>query len=213
MVHRNEANGAHTLRVLLLPRTGERYRLAAPELAERLEEPANPPGAPGEGGEEGTGGRVRRAASATWRWLKHRGGETERVLRELREIEGVELWYPAAMGERRARHLYRTLVEEAVERHRRWLWVDGALLPLSAVLSLVPGPNLLFAYLAWRTLGHWRSGRGGRRALSGLEVAFVPVPGLDPLLDLARRRFVLRRKARVREVGERLGVEGLEEVV
>lgn len=236
--HGGDAAGAgrdperRTLRIVLVPRSRGRFRLWSPNLEELvgretfrvnpvIEAPpvgtgradsGGPGGPPSEGPARGpeAPGKARRALAAGRRWLERRGGATERVLRAVRDLETVEVWYPAVLGEPAARTRYRELVEEAVEKHGRWLLVDGVLLPLSAVLSLVPGPNLLFAYLAWRTLGHWRGRRGGARALSDLKTRFVAVPGLDPLVHLAGRRFVLRRRALARPIGERLGIEGLD---
>ena len=49
------------------------------------------------------------------------------------------------------------------DRHRIWLVVNTVLLVLSAVLALVPGPNLVAYYFAFRVVGHWLSMRGAAR--------------------------------------------------
>lgn len=158
-------------------------------------------------------GRAARIFRAFLRWAKSRGGPSERLLREFRHPEEIAVRYPASLGEERAQAIYRALLEEAVRRHRRWLLVNGVLLPFSALLSLIPGPNLWLAYLAWRSLAHYQSRRGGRRALSDLRVAFVPDPALDPLFHLVRKRLVWRRKAKIRALGEALEIPDLERLV
>jgi hypothetical protein len=199
------------LTVFLLPTRRGRTRLVSPELEEELaagiEHDAGDPAA-----DSDSDSGLRRAWRAGMRWLKARGGATERVLEELRLPEEVEVVHPAGLPGHAARRIYRRKVEESVTHHRRWLLVDGALLPLSVVLSLVPGPNLLLPYLAWRTVSHWRGQAGGARALgeSELDVTFVADPELDPLLDLAEKRFVLHRKRRLREIGERVGIPDLD---
>lgn len=204
-----------TLSVYLLPARRGRYRLVSPELEERLaataetgESPTEERPKEGAGDESGQPGFLRRS----WLWLKARGGAGERVLRELRLPEAIEVVHPAGLPEHAARRIFRQRVEAAVRHHRRWLVVDGALLPVSVVLSLVPGPNLVLPYLAWRTLAHWRGQSGGSRALDGAGPAstFVAEPALDPLLDLAKRRIVLHRRRRLREIGERAGIPDLD---
>jgi len=51
----------------------------------------------------------------------------------------------------------------------------GVLLPFSIPLTLIPGPNLVLFYLAWRTWSHYQSQKGGRHVLNHLPVQFVPV--------------------------------------
>lgn len=211
--------GRTTLTVYLLPKRGGRHVLVSPdleqELAKRAEtgpEETPSPEVDTNGGNEPepnpTRGRrlLRRAA----RWLEARGDATERVLKELRLPEAVEVVHPAGLPAHKARRIFRREIEQAVRRHRRWLVVDGVLLPVSVLLSIVPGPNVLLPYLAWRTLAHWRGQRGGSRALRAPDATFVADPTLDPLLDLARRRFVLHRKRRLRAIGERAGIPSLE---
>lgn len=214
-----------SLTVYLLPAKRGRYRLVAPELEEELaarseedgpetaepgREPASDPSP--EPGADGEGSGLRRAWRVGVRWLETRGGATERVLKGLRVPEQVDVVHPEGLPRHAARRIYRRKVEESVRRHRRWLLVDGALLPVSVLFSLVPGPNVLLPYLAWRALSHWRGQAGGTRSLdaSEVDVTFVAAPELDPLLDLAEKRFVPGRRRRLREIGERVGIPDLD---
>jgi len=213
-----------TLTIYLLPARGGRYLLVSPELEEELaaqaeadreEAPAPGARATGESEAEESPSGAKRTLRRAVRWLKARGGATERVLKELRLPETIEVIHPAGLPAHRARRIFRRSIEDSVRRHRRWLVVDGALLPVSVLLSIVPGPNVLLPYLAWRTLAHWRSQRGGSRALgkpreTAPDAAFVAEAALDPLLDLAQRRFVLHRKRRLREIGQRAGIPTLD---
>jgi hypothetical protein len=54
------------------------------------------------------------------------------------------------------------------EKHRGWLAIDGVLVALSALLILVPGPNVLGYYFAFRVVGHYFSMRGARQALDNV---------------------------------------------
>lgn len=209
---------AGTLRLHLLPeRRGGGWRLFSQHMhrGQRRGEDSAPTATERSSEEprEGAQGEVltwRRRLQRAVEWIQRRGGAQEKVLRELHEPERVEVIHPARLSEREAREIWRGRLEILVRRHRRWLLVDGSLLPLSALAALVPGPNVWFVYLAWRALAHHRTARGGVRALEELPVRFTPEPGLDQLVELTERRWVLRRKQKIRTLGERLGIEGLE---
>ena len=147
---------------------------------------------------------------AALHWMRQRGSSSEKALRELREPKAVEVIHPTALSEAEAHQVWRDLLADLLRQHRRWLIVHGSLLPVGALATLVPGPNIWFVYLAWRTLAHWRTTQGGSRALDELPVRFTPEPGLDPLVELMERRMVLRRKEKIRALGERLGIEELD---
>jgi hypothetical protein len=51
----------------------------------------------------------------------------------------------------------------------------------SAALILIPGPNFLGYYFAFRVVGHFFSVRGAKRGLNGVSWANTPSP---PLADL-----------------------------
>ena len=87
---------------------------------------------------------------------------------------------------------------------------NAAAVPVSVPLSLIPGPNLLLGYLAWRSVSHYRSRKAGLRATE-LPIDFVPEAELSELADLLQRRTLFRRKARIRKLGEELGLVNLDE--
>jgi hypothetical protein len=73
---------------------------------------------------------------------------------------------------------------------------------------LVPGPNILAYYFAFRMVGHFFSLRGARQGLSGMTWRYQPSP---PLTEL-RCALDLRRDARdpqVRDIAHRLRLEHL----
>jgi len=210
---------AGTLRLHLLPeRRGGGWRLFSQKSHRGQRRGEDSEQSAAQRSSEGSAKEGAQGEDLTWRrrleraveWIRRRGGVQEKVLRELREPERVEVIHPARLSEREAREIWRGRLEALVRRHRRWLIVDGSLLPLSALAALVPGPNVWFVYLAWRALAHHRTARGGVRALDELPVRFTPEPGLDELVELMERRWVLRRKQKIRALGERLGIEGLE---
>jgi hypothetical protein len=94
------------------------------------------------------------------------------------------------------------------DKHRRWLAIDGTLFVLSGLLMLVPGPNVLAYYLAFRLVGHYLSMRGATQAL---RVVAWETRASEPLAEL-RQAIALEpeaREARVTEIAARLRLERL----
>jgi hypothetical protein len=204
-----ELEPAEELEVLLLP-DGDRYRLVAPRFlgvtleatAQGVEEGDSPPA-----------GRLRRfgrAVKRSYRALTRKRSLREDLLKELGEDSRLIVRYPSALGVEAARQALQELLERFRRKHRRWMIANGALLPLGAVLTLVPGPNVFVAYLGWRTLAHHRAGRGSRAALASDEVRFEPDEVLDRLAAVRRARFRPGRRRKTRDLGLQLGVPDLD---
>jgi hypothetical protein len=77
------------------------------------------------------------------------------------------------------------ILARARRDHGRWLAVDTVLLVASGVLALVPGPNFLAYYFAFRVVGHYLSWRGARQALDNTRWQQRPEPALAELGRLA----------------------------
>ncbi len=151
------------------------------------------------------------ALKETYDALTRKSRQTERFLRCAWELESITVQYPAALTDDEARGIYTSIVEEATRKHKKWLLLNGAALPFSAVLTIIPGPNLLLAYLAFRTHAHYKSQQGGAKLAREIPVDFVPNETLDRLSALVRRGWVFRRTKRIRALGEELGLPRLEE--
>ena len=100
--------------------------------------------------------------------------KAESLLKTFSKATEITVVYPPELSESEAREIFRELILTQTNKHRRWLLIDGALLPFSIPLTLIPGPNLVLFYLAWRTYSHYQSHKGGRNALNGLPLQFVP---------------------------------------
>jgi len=138
---------------------------------------------------------------------------SEKLLKEMTELSQITVHYPANLSEDNAREIYDNLIQSQIKKHKRWLIVDGALLPVSAILSLVPGPNLLLAYLAWRTLVHYKTKKGGERAISDLEISFLKEPQLERLFEIMDKRFVFSRAAKIKGIGKEMGIGNLDRLI
>ena len=85
-------------------------------------------------------------------------------------------------------HIQRMLQRD-YERHRVWLVVDSLLLiVIRSALILVPGPNIIAYYFAFRVAGHWLSMRGALQGLRGVMWAGRPCEPLTELREAALRR-------------------------
>jgi Mitochondrial K+-H+ exchange-related len=145
--------------------------------------------------------------SRTLSWLAERVAE-QRLLWHLRRHDLATLYYPSDMAEADADGAVRASLKRDYDRHRIWLGVDGLLLIASAVLALVPGPNLIAYYFAFRVVGHYLCMRGARQGLEVVRWTFKPS---DALADL-RGAVTLQppqRERHVLDVASRLHLQHL----
>jgi hypothetical protein len=149
-------------------------------------------------------GRLRARAM---RWVAESIAE-QRLLWHLRKVANACLHYPDDLERDAAVILLRRQLGQDFDKHRFWLVVDSLGLVGSGVLMLVPGPNVLAYYFAFRVVGHFLSMRGARQALNA--VAWQHLPSA-PLTEL-RRLLGLdpgAREPRVHAVAESLRLEHL----
>ena len=190
------------MNVHLLPRRDGEYFLYSGEIQP---ESTAPPAA--------TDTPLRRALSharRAYEWVSWRRRRREHLLRALGEMERVRIHYPSAMTAAQAQSVYDRLIQAAIEKHGKWMVANAAAVPVSVPLSLIPGPNLLLAYLAWRSVTHYQSRKAGQRATE-LPIDLVPETVLAELADLVQRRIPFRRKRRIRKLGEELGLANLDQ--
>ncbi len=188
--------------VYLLPRRSGEYFLYSGEIQPATTDPPAVTDAP-----------VRRALSharRAYEWVSGRRRRRELLLKSLGKIERVRIHHSSVISEAQARSVYDGLIQAAIDKHGKWMVANAAAVPVSVPLSLIPGPNLLLGYLAWRSVSHYRSRKAGLRATE-LPIDFVPEAELSELADLLQRRTLFRRKARIRKLGEELGLVNLDE--
>ena len=133
----------------------------------------------------------------------------QRLLWHLRKQDEAALVHPDDVEASSALEISRRGLQRDVDRHRRWLIVDGILAGiLGPLFFLVPGPNLIAYYFTFRAVAHFLSWRGARHGLR--EVAWR-TRGSAPLADLRRVLSLdpAERARHVREVESRLDLEHL----
>ena len=148
-----------------------------------------------------------RVKARTMRWVAESIAE-QRLLWHLRQQESACLYYPDDLQEAQAVGLVRGSLNKDFEKHRFWLIIDSLGFIASGALMLVPGPNLLAYYFAFRLVGHYFSLRGAKQGLMAIQWRNEA----SPLLTELRRVAALApdvREERVHDVASRLRLEHL----
>jgi hypothetical protein len=132
----------------------------------------------------------------------------QRLLWHMRRQHEAVIVHPVDLAGDAAETTVRRAMQVDFEKHRRWLVIDSVLMVLSGALILVPGPNVLGYYFAFRVVGHYFSMRGARQGLGAVVWRHRPDEALADLRLLAREDPVERRH-RVEAIAARLGLDDL----
>jgi hypothetical protein len=109
----------------------------------------------------------------------------QRTLWALRHCTTATIVHPSDLPGPAAAEVRDRLLNRARQHHGRWLLIDTLLLVVSGLLALVPGPNVLAYYFAFRVVGHYLSWRGARQALEVIKWQTRAEPALAELGRLA----------------------------
>ena len=140
-------------------------------------------------------------------WVAERIAE-QRLLWNLRRETAVVAAHPQDLTFDQALTLILRTLQRDYERHRLWLVVDGLLMLASIALVVLPGPNIVWYYFAFRVVGHWLSMRG---ASQGLHRIKWTGRSCEPLTDLRAAASLdgEARDRRVHEIAARLRLQHL----
>ncbi len=132
----------------------------------------------------------------------------QRLLWQLRGRTEARLIHPDDLPATHANEVLRRMLRRDFERHRFWLVLDSLGLIASAALMLLPGPNIVAYYFAFRIVGHFLSVRGARQGLGKVQW------DAEPSAPLSALRAVVAvapdaRAERVHAVAETLHLEHL----
>jgi hypothetical protein len=83
----------------------------------------------------------------------------DRFVRKLRSFRKITVALNRPIEPAEVRLKLKRMLRDRSYHHLRWLFIDLALLPLSAFIMIVPGPNLVGYYLLFRVFSHWKSYR------------------------------------------------------
>lgn len=157
---------------------------------------------------DGTKSRLRRMLDT----LNSKVDPTEPMLRRFRKASEIVVTYPSGISPQYARRRLRLLLLNKTATHRRWMIINGAMLPLTAAMTIVPGPNVFFAWNGYRLLSHLFALRGGQRVLAAqVPVTFLPSDELNDLLEPEERLIKPLDQDVANSIGQRFKLPGLVE--
>jgi hypothetical protein len=149
-------------------------------------------------------GRVR---ARTLRWVAESIAE-QRLLWHLRRQSAASFYHPDDMQEAAAVMLRTQQLGRDFDKHRFWLAIDSLLFVASGLLMLVPGPNFIAYFFAFRLVGHFLSLRGARQGLRMVVWTNQPSAPLSELRTALALEPAVRER-RVRDVAGMLRLEHL----
>jgi K+-H+ exchange-related protein len=161
-------------------------------------------GPPAEEGPRTLAGRIK---ARTMRWVAESIAE-QRLLWQLRGRAEACLIHPDDLTDAHAREILRRQLNRDFERHRFWLAINTVCMIAAIALVILPGPNVVWYYFAFRVVGHYLSVRGARHGVTKTDWTATPSR------ELAALRAVIgvapdERDQRVRELASTLRLEHL----
>jgi hypothetical protein len=132
----------------------------------------------------------------------------QRLLWHLRKVATMCVHVPTDLMASDVDDIVRAMLSRDADHHRKWFWIDGLLLLLSAPLTVIPGPNVPAFYFTFQVVSHYLSWTGAKH---GLTLSPWPV---QPCAELSELRDVMtlappQRQRRFHELAERLRLEHL----
>jgi hypothetical protein len=120
-----------------------------------------------------------------WDWLHSWIHPDEAMLAKLWRARTIDLHYPAARAGDEVRDLWQGYLGQQWRRHLVWLFFNGSIAPFAiAILWILPGPNLIGYWFAYRAIHHLLVVWGIRRVRRGLiPTELYPSTALDPPIE------------------------------
>jgi hypothetical protein len=126
----------------------------------------------------------------------------------LRHIDAAVLVHPADVSPESAMGTVRHALAHDRRWHGRWAVTHGILFVVGGVLAVLPGPNLVAYYFAFRMVGHWLSMRGASQGLSRVRWSMRASAELDEIAD-ALLLTPAARHERLTGIADRLALPDL----
>ncbi len=120
--------------------------------------------------------RVRRVIETSDRmaWARHllerleaRRDPSELLLRQMRTAPEIVLLHPGSLSASLVRRRFLRFLRRRARAHARGIVLNAVLLPVTAAMAILPGPNVFFAWNAYRLIAHVLARQGARRVLRG----------------------------------------------
>ena len=115
-----------------------------------------------------------------WDWMHSWAHPDESMLSRFRSARRIELYHPAARDAGEVRKLWGEYLNHRWWRHILWMSANGLVAPLLWRRWLLPGPNVIGYWFAYRAIHHALILRGIYRVRRGrVEVVLRPMDELD----------------------------------
>jgi hypothetical protein len=131
-------------------------------------------------------GWLARARARTMRWVAESVAEQRLLWTLRRQAEGT-FFYPDDMDEAAAFAALRKQLNRDFDKHQFWLIIDSLGFIASGAVMLVPGPNFIAYFFAFRLVGHFFSLRGAKHGLNSVtwtKIASHPLAELRSMIHL-----------------------------
>lgn len=103
-----------------------------------------------------------------WTWMHSWAHPDEAMLSRLRSARRIELHHPAARSEDQVRGLWHAYLDHRWWRHVLWAAANGLIAPPALLtLWILPGPNIIGYWFAYRAIHHTLIVRGITRVRRG----------------------------------------------
>jgi len=89
-----------------------------------------------------------------WAWLQSWAHPDEAMLARLWSTRRIDLHHPAARPGDQVRAIWKQYLAQQWRRHLVWLSCNGAIAPFAFWLFILPGPNVIGYWFAYRTIHH-----------------------------------------------------------
>jgi hypothetical protein len=89
-----------------------------------------------------------------WDWLHSFVRPDEAMLAKLRSVRRIKLHHPANRNELDVRAHWQNYLIRQRRRHFFWLGFNAVIAPISIILAVLPGPNLIGYWFAYRAIHH-----------------------------------------------------------
>ena len=159
--------------------------------------------------------RLQDRLRSTYRRLEERFDYDERLCSALHQVPELTVRHSTRLGGERARELLLRYFRRQRLKHSAWLIVDVVVAGVASILTLIPGPNVVFFYAAIRAFGHYTALRGVRDPAKLDRSPFVSEPlidqvqtNLDRIEDIRPLLVQLERRYNLNDLERRLCSRG-----
>jgi Mitochondrial K+-H+ exchange-related len=121
----------------------------------------------------------------SWDWLHTWVHPDEAMLARLWSARRLDLYHPASRGGDEVVAIWNDYLLQQWRRHLVWLILNGVIAPVSVLFAILPGPNLIGYWFAYRAVHHSLVIWGIRRVRrSKIQTELHPTLALDLPVEL-----------------------------